>query len=194
MIVRFLDPQNQVVRKVSQHYEVNGPIADARAREAGRGDLLPRAGAAARRLHDGDGRLRRSLRQVERAASTVEVPSPNAAALRMSSLVLVKRGEKVPEKDRRADNPLLVNDVLLYPNLGEPVSKAAKELGFYFAAYPRRRSRAADGSLELLLDDKRDRADADAAGGAPTQPAASSSSGGCRSTSSRPGTYELRAV
>ena len=27
MLVRFLDPQNQVVRKVSQHYEVNGPIA-----------------------------------------------------------------------------------------------------------------------------------------------------------------------
>jgi VWFA-related protein len=28
VIVRFLDPGNQVVRKVSQHYEVKGPIAD----------------------------------------------------------------------------------------------------------------------------------------------------------------------
>ena len=54
----------------------------------------------------------------------------------MSGLMLVKRGEKVPEKERRAENPLLVKDVILIPNLGDPVSKSAKEMGFYFAVYP----------------------------------------------------------
>jgi hypothetical protein len=85
--------------------------------------------------------------------STVEVPKENAAALRMSSLVLVKRGEKVPEKDRRAANPLMVNDVVLYPNLGEPVSKAAKELGFYFSVYPVQGGPVPQSAIELLLND-----------------------------------------
>ena len=72
----------------------------------------------------------------------------------MSSLVLVKRAEKVPEKDRRADNPLLVNDLLLYPNLGEAIARSTKEVGFYFAAYPREGAAPLDGSLELVQDEK----------------------------------------
>src|SRR6185436_17122498 len=84
--------------------------------------------------------------------STVEVPGHNAAALRVSSLVIVKRGEKVPEKERRADNPLLVKDVVLYPNLGDPISKNAKEMGFYFAVYPAAGGSAPAASLELQRD------------------------------------------
>ena len=72
----------------------------------------------------------------------------------MSSLVLVKRGEKVPEKERRADNPLLVKDVVVSPNLGEPVSKAAKEVGFYFAVYPAQGGPAPESVIELLQNGK----------------------------------------
>ena len=61
-------------------------------------DLRPKdakeAGAAASKFKS-DRKLLRALEEI--------------GALRMSSLVLVKRGEKVPEKDRRADNPLLVS-------------------------------------------------------------------------------------
>jgi hypothetical protein len=57
-------------------------------------------------------------------------------ALRLSSLVAVKRSEKVPEGERQPNNPLFVGDQLLYPNMGEPLSKAVvKELPFYFVAY-----------------------------------------------------------
>ena len=82
--------------------------------------------------------------------STVEVPGQNAAALRMSSLVLVKRGEKVPEEERRAANPFQVKDVVIYPNLTDPVSKAAKELGFYFTVYPAPGGPAPEAVLQLL--------------------------------------------
>src|SRR5439155_17969090 len=68
--------------------------------------------------------------------STVEVPKADATRLRMSSVVLVKRSEQVAANERRDDNPLLVKDVILYPNLGEPVSKASREVGFYFVIYP----------------------------------------------------------
>ena len=54
-------------------------------------------------------------RQVQRALRDRRSAATDEDTLRMSSLVLVKRGEKVPEKDRRADNPLLVNGVVLSP-------------------------------------------------------------------------------
>jgi len=153
VLVRFLDQQNQVVRKLSQHYEVNGPVADiGRAKQ---GDVifyrepeLP-AGVYTMEAIVYDAPSGKSSVRL----STVEVPRDNATALRMSSLVLVKRSEKVPEKDRRAENPLLVKDVVLYPNLGEPVSKAAKELAFYFAVYPVQGGPSPASSLELLLND-----------------------------------------
>jgi len=37
----------------------------------------------------------------------------------------------------KTDSPFLVGDQLLvYPNLGEPVRKSAKQMGFYFSVYP----------------------------------------------------------
>ena len=86
--------------------------------------------------------------------ATVEVTRDDPAKLRMSSLVLVKRGEKIPEKDRRPDNPLLIRDVVVSPNLGDPVSKTSKEVGFYFAAYPAQGKPAPESMIELLQNGK----------------------------------------
>src|SRR5258708_741411 len=83
--------------------------------------------------------------------STVDVPVARADDLKMSSLLLVKRGEKVDAKDRRGGNPLMVKDLLLYPNLGDPISKATKELGFYFTLYPSK-GPAPVATLQLLLN------------------------------------------
>jgi hypothetical protein len=60
----------------------------------------------------------------------------------------------VPEKDRHTGNPLLVKDVVLYPNLGEAVSKTAKEVGFYFAVYPAQGAPAPESVILLLKDGK----------------------------------------
>jgi hypothetical protein len=54
-------------------------------------------------------------------------------------VVLVKRVEQVPEADRDPKKPLSFGEVLLYPNLGEPISKAtSKELTFFFTVYAAR--------------------------------------------------------
>lgn len=153
VLVRFLDGRNQVVRKVSQHYEINGPIADIERAKQGEvifyrePELSPGLYTVEAVAYDA-----LSGRSSVRFA-TIEVPRTEAGALRMSSLVLVKRGEKVPEKDRRAENPLLVKDVVLYPNLGEAVNKAAKEVAFYFSIYPAAGA-APEATLQLLRDGK----------------------------------------
>jgi VWFA-related protein len=149
VLTRFMDPQNQVARKVSQHYEVKGAVADLERAKQGEvifyrePELPPGVYNMETVAYDAPSG-KSSVR-----FSTVEVPKEDAGKLRMSSLVIVKRTETVPERDRRRENPLLVNDVLIYPNLGEPVSKASKEVGFYFAVYPVRGLPPPECVLEL---------------------------------------------
>jgi VWFA-related protein len=154
VLVRFLDRDNQVTRKLSQHYEIRGDLAQIDRAKQGevvfyRESELP-AGVYSMEtvVHDAP-----SGKSSVRFA-TVEVPRHDESKLRMSSLMLVRRGENVPAKDQRADNPMLVNGVALSPNLGDPVSKAAKEATFYFAIYPGKEARGPDVLIELLQNGK----------------------------------------
>lgn len=193
VIVRFLDGHSRVVRKVSQHYEVNGPIAALERASQGEvvfyrePELPPGVYTMETIVYDAP-----SAKSSARF-STVEVPQANPAGLRMSSLVLIKRGEKVPEEDRRSDNPLLVKDVVLRPNLGEPVSKSAREAGFYFAVYPAPGGPGPESSIELLRNGA-------LVARVPLPLAAADASGRIQQVGRLPldqlsaGTYELRAV
>ncbi len=69
--------------------------------------------------------------------ATVDVAAANPQALRLSSVVAVRRAEKVPEAQRLPGSPLYVGEQLLTPSMGEPFSKASTtELPFYFVVYP----------------------------------------------------------
>jgi hypothetical protein len=193
VLVRFLDSQNQVAKQLSQHYEVKGPLdAVDRAKQGEvifyrEPELDPGVYTMETVVHDAPSG-KASVR-----ISTVEVSREDIAALRMSSLVLVKRGEKIDAKDRRPSNPLLVNDTVLYPNLGETVSKAAKEIGFYFVVYPAKPGPAPEAVLQLLEDGK-------AAAELPMQLNAADSAGRIQQVGRlpldrmTPGTYELRVI
>ena len=93
VLVRFLDRDNQVVRKVSEHYEIRGELAQIERAKQGevvfyRESELP-AGIYSMEtvVHDAP-----SGKSSVRFA-TVEVPRYDENTLRMSSLVVVKRGE-----------------------------------------------------------------------------------------------------
>jgi VWFA-related protein len=193
VLVRFIGSNNEVAKQISQHYEVKGPL-DALDR-AKQGEVIfyrepeldPGVYSMETVVHDGP-TGRSSVR-----ISTVEVPRQDVTALRMSSLVLVKRGEKVDAKDRRPSNPLLVNDTVLYPNLGETVSKSSKEIGFYFAVYPTKSGPTPQATLQLLEDGK-------AIADLPITLSAADNSGRIQQVGRlpleriAPGTYELRAI
>ena len=182
------------MRKVSQHYEMNGRSPSIE--RAKKGDVLfyrepelpPGVYTMETVVYDKPSG-KSSVRFVDGRSARSRTP----AALRMSSLVIVKRGEKVPEKERRADNPLLVKDVVLYPNLGEPVSKAAKELGFYFAVYPAAGGPAPAGGPRADAERQAGGAGAAAAvGGRRVRPHPAGRPPAARQTPA--GTYELRVV
>ena len=154
VLVRFLDTNNQVVRKLSEHYEIRGELAQIDRAKLGEvvfyreSELAAGVYSMETVVHDAP-----SGKSSVRFA-TVEVPRHPENTLRMSSLVLVKSGETVPEKERRPDNPLMVNGVALAPNLGDAISKASKEVTFYFAVYPGKQGSGPDVMIELLQNGK----------------------------------------
>jgi hypothetical protein len=67
----------------------------------------------------------------------VSVPDKHAGQPQVSSLMIVSRTERVPAAERDATNPLYYGDVLLYPSLGEPISKRqTSALTFAFNLIP----------------------------------------------------------
>ena len=139
IVARIKDPSGRVVERMSHSYRMTGPkqqMATARAggvlfyREA---ELPPGRYTVEAIAYDAEANAA-SVR-----SSELVVPEATEGRLRLSSVVPVKRVEQVPEVDRDPGKPLAFGDLLLYPNLGEPVSKAArKELTFFFTVYAAR--------------------------------------------------------
>jgi VWFA-related protein len=194
VLVRFKDDVGQVLEKMSQRYQINGPIEQIDNAKLGdvifyrQPVLAPRVYTMETVVHDA--LAKKSTVRV----STVEVSDVDASALRLSSLVAIRKVEKVPESERVPGSPLYVGDQLLYPNMGEPISKAAaKELPFYFVAYPAAGANEPTATIELYGNGQR-------LAEAPL-PLTKADDGGRMAQVSRipidglaPGTYELRVT
>jgi VWFA-related protein len=153
ILVRIKDHTDEVVHKMSQQYELGGPIDQLPI--ARRGEVIfyrapeldPGVYVMETIVYDalaGKGSAR---------ISTIEVPKPTERGARMSSLMIVKRSEKVPQEERDAANPLYYGDLLLYPNLGQPLKRAVdNELSFFVTIYPESTGAAPDATIELLKD------------------------------------------
>ena len=85
-------------------------------------------------------------------AGSVEVPDADETKLRLSSVAIVKRGEQLKAADKNPNNPFQIGEALLYPNLGEPLRKAAtKQMAFFFTAYlPKGDTAAPKMLLEIM--------------------------------------------
>ena len=149
IVVRLRDAHGQTVQTLSQQYVLTGVDKDLAA--AGLGELLFYREAS---LPPGvysmetivfDAAANKGSARVE----TLTVPPARADAIGMSSLVLVSKVEEVGAEGQGRTAPLYVGNLLLYPNLGETISKAdTTELPFYFALYGD--VRGAHATTELL--------------------------------------------
>jgi len=150
ILSRIRTAAGDVVGKMSQPYQLNGPADQVES--AKRGEVLffrrparaPGAYTLEYVVHDtlGD----------KAGAGTLPfaVHDKPGQPLQVSSLLIVERTERVPEQERDADNPLYYEDLLLYPNIGTPLSKANdKTLSFALAVYGAGGSPAPTATLEL---------------------------------------------
>ena len=153
IVVRFKNQNDEIVRKMSQQYQFDGEPAKIEAMKKGevlfyrQAELPPGVYTMETVVFDAVA-TRASVR-----ISNVEVPAATPEALRVSNLVVVGRSERLPENERSSDNPFVVGEMLLYPNLGTPLSKAqATELAFFFTVYPG--TKAPSANLELMQNGK----------------------------------------
>jgi VWFA-related protein len=140
VIVLVRDEARHVVRKLSNQYILGGPLD--KLDEARRGKILfyretqldPGRYTVSSIVYDAtNGRASAN-------ESTLEVAAADESRLRLSSIVLIKSAEQAAAAaDKQAPNPFHFGELLLYPNMGEPVRKSAgKNLAFFVTVYPPR--------------------------------------------------------
>lgn len=156
IIVLLKDQSDQVVGKLSQHYQVSGPADKVDAAKKAdvlfyrETDLPPGRYSVDAIAYDqttGKGSLK---------AAAVEVPVGDESSLRVSSLALLQKAEKLSDADKKVDNPFHFGDLLVYPNMGRPLSKSGnKQVAFFFTVYPAKGASAAPKlTLRVLKDGK----------------------------------------
>jgi VWFA-related protein len=155
VIVRIKDERGREADRLSQEYVLSAAsdkVARARAgailfyREA---DLPPGRYTAEAVAYDA----------LAQTASTrvarFEVPTANPQGLRLSSLMVVGRAEKLTPEEQTGRPPLHYGEVMVYPNLGTPLRKSmAPVLGFFFSVYGLQSATGHRATLEILQDSK----------------------------------------
>lgn len=141
ILARLKDVTGEVVRKGSQRYrlpaDLKGQVLFFR-----QPTIPPGSYTFEYVVHDALGR------RAGAGTASVTVPDKRTGRPQVSSLMIIARTERVPAGERDATNPLYFGDVLLYPNLGELISKREiSALTFAFNVIPG--SASARASLTL---------------------------------------------
>lgn len=138
------DESQRVVQKLSNQYRLSGPVEQLEAARRGQilfyreAELAPGRYTLAVAAYDalsGKGST---------SAEVVEVAGGEDGKLRLSSLAIVKRAERLSEAERKKAHPFHFNEALIYPAVGEPLRKSVdKQLPFFLTVYTAAGAKAA---------------------------------------------------
>jgi len=129
------DQSGQVVAKLSKQYHLNGPADKLEDEKKGRILFYREANLSLGRYtletiaYDAPS-ARLSVRR-----GTIEVTHGDEAKLRLSDVTILKRAEPAPAAAETLINPFRVGNVIVTPNLGEPIKRTIKEAPFFFTVY-----------------------------------------------------------
>lgn len=193
MLARIRDERGEVVRKASFPYRLAGDRADGDAARQGqilfyRQPALEEPGrymleAAAHDVLGGRSGV---------ARVPVVVPPANWG-LRVGSLVLIRSAEPLKPEERDPANPLHLEDVVIYPSLGEPFRRGPEaRLGFLLPMVAA--DRAAPAIQLELLSGERTLLAAPLTAGAPDEEGRIRQIGQLPLGSLSPGEYVLRLI
>jgi hypothetical protein len=140
----------QVAQKLSQHYALSGPLDKLDAARKGevlfyRETELPPGRYTIETIAWDSPTGKSSV-----SAATVEVPGFDESKPRVSSVVLLQRADRLTAEEQKKDNPFHFGEVIVYPNLGNPLRKSvAKQLAFFLTVWPAKGSTA---SMKLMIE------------------------------------------
>ncbi len=156
IVVLFRDEAQRVVKKLSNHYLLSGPLAELE--KAKRGDVLFYSQAD---LEPGRYTVDSIVYDATNSQfgvnkGSVVVPAADQAKLRVSSVIFVGKAQKLSAAEQQMSNPFRAGELLLYPNFGEALSKAnSKGLSLFVTIYapkesaPKMRLEFAQGGRNL---------------------------------------------
>jgi VWFA-related protein len=144
------DQTNEVVQKLSQHYSLSGALDTLDA--AKKGDVLfyretqLRPGVYSVDLIAYDGPTRKSsLRK-----TSLEIPILDETKPRLSGVSILSRAERLRPEEQKKEQPFHFGELLVYPNLGEPVRKSVtQQLAYFFTAWP---AKGSTSGLQLSVE------------------------------------------
>jgi len=150
IVALIRDEAGHVARKLSTHYLLSGPFDKLDAALNGsilfykETQLEPGRYSVTSIVYDA------LAKQSSTSTANVNIPTVEKNSLQLSSIVLVKNGEHLSSANKQASRLFRFNEVLLYPNLGEPVSKSDdRELTLFLTAYAPGDASATKLSLEV---------------------------------------------
>jgi VWFA-related protein len=129
------DQSGLVIVKLSNQYRLNGPIEKLEDAKKGRilfyrePNLPPNRYTVETIAYDAPSG-RASVR-----TGVLDVSETDASKLRLSDVVLLNRAEKVTPTEGNKTNPFLVANMIVSPNLGEPIQRSLKQVPFFFTVY-----------------------------------------------------------
>lgn len=192
-VVLIRDERRQVVKKLSNRYVLTGDLVKLAAARQGEvlfyrdAELEPGRYTVQAIVYDALGN-KASIRQ-----QSLEVPEGDESAIKMSSLVLIKRAERLSAEDLRRPNPFQVGELLAYPNMGEEVFKSSgKTIPFFINIYPPKGSKQVLTAVIELLQAGRSLANLPSELPAPDGGGRIQYSGGLPLQNIPPGNYTLR--
>jgi VWFA-related protein len=150
VVVVIKDEFQHPVRKLSSQYLLSGPLDQIEAAKRGNilfyreTDLEPGQYTVDSIAFDA------TNNQSSMSHHQLTVPDSDQTKLRISNLVVVAKSQKTAAADSPA-NPFHVGELMLYPNLGEPLHKSSRKgLSMFLTIYPPKGSTAAPKmSIEL---------------------------------------------
>ncbi len=141
VIALIRNEANQIVQKLSQQYPLTGPLENLATAKKGevlfyRETQLPPGNYTVELIaYDGSSE-KVSVRKTALAIPTVDETKP-----RLSSVAVLRRAERLTPEEQKRDQPFRFGELLVYPNLGEPILKSsAQQLAFFFTAWPAKAS------------------------------------------------------
>jgi len=150
VVALIKDRSGQVIQKLSRHYPLSGPIEQLDAARKGellfyRETQLPPGNYTVELIAYDELTEKTSVR-----TSPIEIASIDETKPRLSSVAVLKRAERLTPEEQKRDQPFHFGELLVYPNLGEPIPKSTtKQLAFFLTAWPARGSSAA---LQLTFE------------------------------------------
>jgi VWFA-related protein len=144
------DESDRVIQKLSHHYTLSGPIQNLEGARKENILFYREAQLPAGKYHiqliafDASGGV------VNVSTTPLEISGVDEGKLRLSSVAVLKRAERLTPEEQKRDQPLRFGELLVYPNLGERIDRStAKQLAYFFTAWP---TKGATKPLQMKLE------------------------------------------